>query len=287
MNKRWWFPGLFFLMLLSFIIGCRTEIKNGQNNKELTPTSISSPTNISLSPTMTLTNVIGTTQPTLIAWSKEDLITSNGNCTLPCFWSISPGETKWADAITLFEQIGAKGAIGVSPRNIETFVTQIDFEQVSILLKAYRKDDVVGAMTVTISHHSPLDALPTEINQYSLRNSFSNLGTPSKLLLQLVVPPEESSQPTSYSFWVYYDSYGLQESYLGDTSKMNASHICPEHPFEQLILYLYSPELKFLPWDTNILTDHENIKTVGDISKENLYQSVTKSSEPACIKIDQ
>lgn len=161
MNKRV-LTFIFILFLLpGLVTGCNNKLSPDQNNNAPTSTLVPSPTH-SLLPTMTKTSkTIATFVPSLPPISKDELIATNGNCKLPCFWGIQPGETKWSDLLRLFEQIDARGATGLSPRKIETFTSVVDFEQFSIRLDAYRKDDLVGAMIVTMASRSPLDTIPT------------------------------------------------------------------------------------------------------------------------------
>jgi hypothetical protein len=237
MNRRNWIVVL-VLFVLPGLAGCKNELNSGRHNNEpistLVPLSMSTSASTGTETPYPTATLLTSKLPV----SKEELITTNGNCRLPCFWGIQPGETKWSDLLQLFDQIGAEGATGLSPRKVETFVSQVDFEHVSVRFDAYRKDDVVGAMIVTLSSRSPLDAMPAEMERYSLKNTFSDLGRPLNLLLQFSLHPEgPSQQQMDYSLWTIYDNDGLQEVYLGDMQNQKTeTTICPEQPFEQVML---------------------------------------------------
>lgn len=264
MNKKASASIFIVLLLISILVMTRTNLTLGQANEQLTPTVV--------------------TRPVI---SIDDLIKTNGDCRLPCFWGIEPGVTKWAEAISLFNQLGIRGVTGTSPRDINYFTANVEASNVTILLNLYQKDDVVGAILLTITNKSSLIGLHTDIEQYSIHKTFQDLGMPTDILLKFDFAPEGPSDISSYGFWVIYDNYGLQEDYIGSFRPLDDSKICPEQTVEQVVLYLYSPTLDFLPWGPDISGDAEKLENLSSTSVIDFFQSSVQSNALGCIEIKQ
>ncbi len=189
--------------------------------------------------------------------------------------------------MTLFEQTGVKGVLGTSPNNNEYFTAKVDVDEISLLMDVYRKDDFVGAILVTIANKPPLTGLRPGFQNYSLKEIFLDLGTPMNILFTFDFPPETPTQKRGYSFWINYEDDGLQVDYVGAVEQSSIAEVCPEKTLEQIVLYLYSPSSKFLPWDWNILRDAEKLEDISSTSTMDFYQLTIQSSAPVCIEIEQ
>ena len=256
-----------------------------QVNEQLTPTVEFSSTNTPSSVLVTpIENITMVAHPTA---SLDDLIKTNGNCNLPCFWGIKPGITKWTEAIGLFSELGIKGVTGTSPRNFKYFTVNVEGDYVTIFLNMYQKDDVVGAILLTITNKSPLIGFHPYTEQYSIHKTFQALGMPTDILLKFDFAPEGQLEISSYSFWVIYDNYGLQEDYIGSFRQLDDPKVCPERTVEQVVLYLYSPTLGFLPWGPNISDDAEKLENLSSTSVMDFFQSSIQSTAPGCLEIKQ
>lgn len=287
MNKKVYMLAVVLILLISTLILVGNNLAVRQNNDLFTVVPGFTnpwihPSDETQTPTEDASSI--STRSTL---SLEYLVNTNNNCNLPCFWGIKPGLTNWADAMALFEQLGVIGALGTSPDNYEYFTTKVDVEEVSLLMDIYRKDDIVGAIFLTIANKPPLTGFHPGIENYSLKTTFLDLGLPSDLLLKFDYPHEAPVQGSSYSFWVIYDDDGLQENYIGTFEESDFSGVCPEQTFEQLVLYLYSPSLGFLPWGSNLSNDAEKIEILSSISTRDFFRLTTQSDTPVCIEIKQ
>lgn len=220
--------------------------------------------------------------------SIEDLIKTNGDCRLPCFWGISPGVTKWIDAMTLFKQKDINWVIGLSSQNHEYLTALIEQNDFSILLNLYRLEDYVGAVFITITNEPSLRGIRPGHIGYSLRETFANLGEPTDLFFMLELPPEGPSANMSYSFWLNFEEDGLLLDYIGTVEESNGPVVCPEQTFEQLVLYLSVPGSHFLPWGTNIYQPRglEKVTEFTTNSIADIYQSTLRSIDPVCIHLN-
>jgi hypothetical protein len=110
---------------------------------------------------------------------------------------------------------------------------------------------------------------------------------PTDLLLKLDFAPEGPSEISGYSFWATYDNYGIQEDYVGSLERPEDSKVCPEETFKQVVLYLYSPTLDFLPWGPDISGDAEKLENMTSINTTDFFQLSIKSGAPVCLEIKQ
>jgi hypothetical protein len=287
MNKKTYVPVLIIILLISVLALPRIKSTLGNDKKQPTSTlhfiSTSTQTPMVMEK-LTESPTIMSTQPIM---SLEDMIKTNGNCNLPCFWGIRPGITKWTEAMDLFSQLDIEGVIGTSPRDFKYFTANVEAKSVAILLNLYQKDDIVGAILLTISNKPPLTGSHPDIEPYSIKKTFMNLGMPTDILLKLDFAPEGPSEVSSYSFWVTYDNYGLQENYIGSLENPGDSKVCPEETSKQVTLYLYSPTLDFVPWGPDISGDAEKIENVTSITATDFFQLSINSDTPVCLETKQ
>ena len=109
----------------------------------------------------------------------------NGGCELPCWWSITPGETSWKDAVQFFADRGVrvweesgtldlKYPIGQGWENWMYVDMAVDYHQEEIVQIAVRNN-----------HYSPLQDNFTAVWQhYALQPILSRHGVPSQVYLQ-------------------------------------------------------------------------------------------------------
>lgn len=287
MNKKAYVSVFIIILLISILIIARINLTFDQDKEQLAPTLDFISTSTQTSPVMEGPTESPTIMITMPVMSLEDLIKTNGDCNLPCFWGIRPGITKWTEAMDLFNRLGVKGVMGTSPRNFKYFTANVEANSVTILLNVYQKDDIVGAILLTVSNKPPLIGTHPDIEQYSTKKMFINLGRPTDLLLKLDFAPEGPSELSSYSFWVIYDNYGLQEDYIGSLERSEDSKVCPEETFEQVVLYLYSPPLDFLPWGPAISGDAKKLEHLTSTTATDFFQLSVKLDTPVCLEIKQ
>lgn len=287
MNKKAYISVFIIILLISILITARTNLTLRQDKEQPTSTLDFISTNSPTSPAIGRATESPTIMVTKSIPSLEDLIKTNGDCSLPCFWGIRPGITTWTEAMDLFSQLDIQGVIGTSPRNFKYFTANVEANSVAILLNLYQKDDIVGAILLTISNKPPLTGPHPDIEQYLIKKTFMNLGRPTDVLLKLDFAPGGPSETSSYSFWVTYDSYGLKEDYIGSIEQPGDSKVCPEVTFEQVVLYLYSPSLDFVPWGPDISDDAEKLENLTSITATDFFQLSTNSDTPVCLEIKQ
>ena len=165
-----------------------------------------------------------------------DLLESNSNCQLPCFWGITPGETRWDSAKDLFSQFD--DAIYITGDSKDTFNAEIFIpttETISIIklihIVVYVKENIVEQIKFLdfewplyrLSEFLTTHGKPTEVWIDSLR---SNLGGPPPFTLFLFYPKK--------GFVAFYHVYEDESEYIGRAIKACINH--------SPTLYLWNPQ---------------------------------------------
>ncbi len=242
------------------------------------PTATSSPSVIStglpsltstFSPTPIFTLTPATTStPTLVPiptlgnserdiFIRDQMIT-NGNCSPPCFWGLTPGESPWQDARALLYHLGLKVKGGpyhlgetagsyraiINPEQPSTSQSEIGF--------IVREDGIIQL----IDFASDLNQAP----YYSVRNIMNIMGTPAYVGVDLqiggwgelpdvapiiiVIAYEEDRQTPwlerPWALFYYYDSaYKVGDKYRFCVANLGGD---AEWPPDGLVLSLQSPQ---------------------------------------------
>ncbi len=79
----------------------------------------------------------------------------------------------------------------------------------------------------------------------------------------------------------------MQEDYISSLERPDDSKVCPEETFEQVVLYLYSPTLDFVPWGPDISGDAEKLENITSITATDFFQLSINSDTPVCLEIKQ
>lgn len=225
----------------------------------VTPTQISSPTT-TISPAATIRIIDSTSTPTFNHYANIpyedryiaviDLLSSNGNCNLPCWWGIHPGE----DFLQLADEVFSPLGYDFSQDNLSRdFTFPVNLSDISYNLRAlisFKNNTVENIHILAESINIPGDKVShfeeyaKAMKNYSLENILKQYGKPSRVFIR-VYPMYEPNSPVLYSIWVFYDELGILINYEGEgVIKLDErAIICPE--FEKLWsmdLYLQSPK---------------------------------------------
>jgi hypothetical protein len=216
--------------------------------KTLTPTSapISTPTLTQMPIPVILPTLL---PPTLEAtYSSEELskqfdtilgITNaiDNDCTLPCFWDITPGETRWSEVLHKIDQTGLRyseyESSNLSSQGLRWFYLSgqkfigkdllgfdISFnmheEIVTYIILDNNSDPWGNVYEKTWSNLSPETLIP-------------KLGVPSRVQIRGYCGTSEGSLPTdcNYSMYIFYENKGVYFNYELSTKLGRSYPICP------------------------------------------------------------
>jgi hypothetical protein len=212
--------------------------------KPPTLTSLPTPTAfLSATPTIDLYQ---TPVPTLSIDEQEkyilNLLASNGNCELPCWWGVEPGKTNWQDVVRLFLPLGyGDGFSSSTAPNTSTHDFPLSINQSSgpnLSLSFGVKGEVVEwAYVVAEKIHAPLEqvsyfpAFSVVMRRYSLNQILAHYGVPSQVLVGLTAGRAEQNAPWLYALWIFYDHAGILVDYEGEglSNDNGTLTVCPSY----------------------------------------------------------
>lgn len=241
------------LVLLYILTACSVYRPSSEGTSApLTPSPLLPspvPATATLSPTHTPVPPTVTPRPVLTVDERRALarwmLETNGDCELPCWWGITPGETRWQKVIEL---LGLRGTDlhKQGKRVHDIMYVPLDPHRPSdygIRLTITEYNEVVQSIGVQsemfvgrVSEHFARDW-----RRYSLDQVLTQYGEPSQVMLELWPNPPEPYYP--YRLFVFYDHLGILLGYEGPATPGEPFRVCPV--FQQvnyLRLWLQSPE---------------------------------------------
>jgi hypothetical protein len=242
---------LLFTITLVICVSC-VPVKNGVTQKTptlLLPQATNSPSpTISPSPLPT-SAIIPTLAPDEALNSLLQLIKTNGNCELPCWWGVTPGISTGSDIYSVFSPftgIADGGYLPVTdPRSIEfkllidsfTIYLNIDFRPVG-------NSGPKGIIRVKIQQLNGSKYAPYAdvFSRYSLQNILSVYGQPTDVGLIADLHKFDPTSATSFDTYLSYPEKGIYLRYttLADEVPGNKIRSCPSEAF--VYLWLMSPD---------------------------------------------
>jgi hypothetical protein len=221
----------------------------------------------------------------------RNLVETNGGCSLPCWWGITPGQTKAPEVnaylgplATSISQADLSSARNDLYRYVISFIDPVDqkgYWQVIFYANRLRGErDTIEAISAPVAK-----ALPELL---------VDLGIPDEIWINLNVFP--GSEPT-YTFVLYYNKGVLLENFGRYSVDSNySSNVCPTQ---------FLTGLKFLAWvwDTNMLKTFNEVgaleiippmvkdnyfRRLGDVSgmtPQVFYNTYKNPSATECIKM--
>lgn len=225
-----------------------TTIPSGTPTETLTVTSApsSTPTPVIPTPTVTTTTTptpwatlppLPTIAPQQRGQEYTELINSNGNCELPCWWGFELGKTSVAEVRQFYETFDASiveqtGGTGISALYVKFIEPEIeDGTQVRHVFLA--QDDIVIEVEAQVRRQP----------DYQIEPLLQELGQPSEIWMWTIPEPYEGILPAS--FRLYYPEQGVLVAYAVASVRVDdAVQVC----FDELgsvILGLWDPSI----WD--------------------------------------
>ncbi|MBN8579748.1 MAG: hypothetical protein J0L96_03685 [Anaerolineae bacterium] len=257
-----------------------------------TPTFIATPTLFQATPVNTMTFE---EQKDFV----KEFMSNSGDCRLPCWWSISPGQT-WEDAEKRIHNLNGS-LIEVFPGyDSETIVYIIGIKDTSPIdnLHLEKKQGIVYAWHVldTGGVIDP-DRFGRNWKNYSVQKIMNRYGEPNRILLNS--SPSYNSQAYGiYYLWLFYDKIGFSILYNSRIprhfSNLAYFDICPgTDPLLNIELNMQSPDNP-LPLDRfdQTLEDVRISTEIGKLivvrsfqeatglSNEEIYQTFMHEKDP-------
>lgn len=256
----------------------------------LSPLDLSSPT-----PPITLTP-----PPTLSVKEREikikELLETNGNCELPCWWGIKPGLDTWVSVNELLLYMGAKTGVFEENGNVVHEVAGLNFDQEFISTRVYliEENDVISAIMVHSSGRSEPSNFKNIWTDYSPENILLKYGIPSRVwLYSNSIVNEGTTSYLPYSIWIFYDVRGILFRYIGLVDYQAIYKMCPLFGEEgdlvnEIDIYLQSPDSLH---QIELLTDMKyyggepiSIEKAAGITPSEFYNMFTNPEKQTCLE---
>jgi hypothetical protein len=251
-KKKFFFLMLFFLILA----GCNSQLPNQPPSGPLGQETSTSPSSIGSSFTSTRVETLQLAAPTITmsptaipsstalpvvptladverAGIIQQLINSNAQCKLPCFWGITPGINRWADAIPLFTKLRAKIETG-SNAHINYVLTFDASAKGAVVEHVYNdfdfmeKDDLVDTITVYGKGSERPEELQPIWQSYSPEQIIMESGEPTRVLISSSPSSYGNTGKQGYYLWLFYDKNNFMIRYEGEFNFSSTYHICPK-----------------------------------------------------------
>lgn len=307
----------YLLLSLVFLImvGCTTNTGSIQPNEVETPTQTetatiptkapeatetprSTPTQIPPTLTQTPTAAPSTPLPTATLTREEEgailaeLMQTNGDCELPCWWGIMPGESSLE---TTRENFAEKG-LGVESNWVGInggYVVSAQFEV---------EDGIIQAINVGSDYLTGVNdrsAFLSGWQRYSLMNILSRHGVPSRVLVYHPFQFDPGGGP-AYHLLIFYEEVGIVVEYRGSVEQLNGDHFraCPDLTnVGSIELLLYPPgqvenvvERVLPPDNIDYIAGPETVydliswQEATGTSLESFYETYSTPEEGACFE---
>jgi hypothetical protein len=207
--------------MLFLIVGCTSTSPIVES-----PSSVPTHT---LLPTLTVTSTITptlTAVPTLVEATPVNTMTTeerknfltqflsdSGDCRLPCWWNITPGQT-WEDAEKVIHKLGGGLVVAFPGHDSKTTVygTYIIDEIPTNDIRIEEKDGLVYAWHINSTNSQDPEIVRRIWKNYSAQKIVKAYGMPGRILLR-AHPATHPRQYGIYSLWLFYDELGFSILY--------------------------------------------------------------------------
>jgi hypothetical protein len=175
------------------------------------------------------------------------LLKTNGNCSLPCWWGITPGQTTWSDAESYLATFALEITHPSSPQpeNITFYPSEFPDPNSNF------PDDFLFASFAV--NNSGIVEIIDSIAKTSLATMLNAIGVPSQIRINIVTL---GPGPYEYTLILFYDS-GIMVVYQGTTFSGDSTfvYICPGD--------ISKASSQLWVWDAASIHGFENIGKFG------------------------
>ena len=151
-----------------------------------------------------------------------DLLSTNGNCDLPCFWTIEPGISTLEDAERLMKHSDTSYLLRTQGEENHLFAGYDNPEfNIPLGLDFIEKGGIIENIGVSMAMKRGYNTSP-----YELPTVLSTLGKPTRVYIDLIY----NGQGTigGYQLFIFYDEMDVFLSYSGENLQISSTiNICP------------------------------------------------------------
>lgn len=271
--------------------------------KTITPLPSPTATPSPLPPTPTDTSTL-TPQPTLSAEERleysQELFRTNGDCSLPCWWGIKPGETTWSETEDFLKYLGARTGSNIKNDGSDFHGTggfDYDLEEgiIANRIGFLEMDGQIELIYIYSEGYSNPVAFQEQWETYSPDRLLEEYGIPTRVWLESKSSgPVVEGRIAGYTLWIFYDQLGFLILYNGYGEYEPIYHFCPRfdngEDIRSLEMYLQSPDNPNPIEETAgiiglEIDPHPNVQSIEDatgLSTIDFYNLFIQEDKQAC-----
>lgn len=272
-------------ILLFTITSCEQNADNTiQEIRTSIPTSIPTSTTVVLLPSATSTPVPEPTKTPILDKNEFtlELIETNNGCKLPCWWGITPNQTKWSEVKSF---LGSFSIINTrkTPDWFVYLVRSPTDEQIS------NTREIWSTIAVQNDIVKEVEVVAFNEKTYYLNNFMQSTGKPDSILISSYSSDAGLSKGiVPLSIALYYPKLGILALYSSRASTSgNTITACFEASPH---LFLWSPDSSgkysleyFLSWDKNN-TPYLSIEKSTNLTIETFYEKYSNTKGELCLQ---
>ena len=239
-------------ILCIYIVSCQEATETVVESSPTVDSATTTPTQLTAVPelpksTPTLLPMLTPTQASWVAWTPnapvplptakanvEDLLKTNGGCSLPCWWGIEPGKTYFT---TAFKQLSPFTTF-IAVREINDMVS-LDAEFRFPVSETNSSRELTIVYKVENEIIRLIEIYPSEINQYRFGQLLKDFGDPEEVWVEGLIDPT-SNNP--FIVYFYYPQKGIIATFWVDATDLGEKlQMCPG-PISPIVLVLWEPD---------------------------------------------
>lgn len=239
------------------------------------------------------TSIIPDIQETLTPYVESSRVTQlikNPPCSLPCWWGVLPGQTRWADTSELFallNLIKTSSPISVASYTKHQYIANSSSNIYHTTIDVFDKDGVVDY--IITSPFLSLADFRAAWSNYNPKNIIAVYGEPTRVL----ITSDRYGEP-NYQLLLFYDNQGILLRYFGKANSSTAQSmvVCPDIRKGNLFgLTIYvqpssvvTPIEEF-PVENIDLSDFHNIQDAANLSISEFVSVFNGESSSYCLSV--
>lgn len=223
--------------------------------------------------------------PTDIRKELSDLLQTNGNCALPCFWGIHPDQTRYDELYGVIDKLGGLHFDALQENGNLLVASGFRFEErngIMVEFAANLQDDVVRDLKVLLVNLQDTGITPKDWSAYNMDEVLRIYGVPDSVELYFSRPYNS----LSFIAQLKYDSIDTSIVYYARTTEVNKYQtpssvlFCPEEIGIDIVeLHMGKHPFNTIPSGVPIL------KATG-LSEQGFYKLFTENPS-ACLTLNR
>jgi len=279
---------LLYLCSTMLLINCAVLAQDVHPTQGIVTNALTDPpASATISTVQILTPTISTTLPSPSELSPQaasakikELFQTNGGCQLPCWWGITPGQTRW-QGVKDFLLPFAKSIYDVNLSETNTAIAEVFLPAPFPNERGFRQEYLVENGIV-----KEIEILPQQYSAYSKPSGLLHeFGIPEVVYLSVVI-----DQLLSYAMVLYYPQQGIFALYAGMLQPIQARKeltLC-FNELEYVDMFLWEPKSHSFDQTLGfVFQQYENtfqvIEDVSTLTENEVYTLFTDSDNLDCI----